>query len=208
VYTFVAFAGATFLYPLHVPGGAFIHTAIGLAPHAAILSVEGILLVVAWLASRRRRWDAATAGGIFVWGMVAVVLASAVIFTRSVHAGWDAARQPRMAVAAELDRLGVPREDRLLTIDAGGFKYWTGRPGVVTPDDPIEVIESVARAYGTRWLIVERGDAARALAPVLAGTRPPWIGPPVYEVPAPDGGLPRLALYPVCTPAGDARCAE
>ena len=39
----------------------------------------------------------------------------------------------------------------------------------MTPDDPIEVIESVARAYGARWLVVERGDAARALAPVLAG---------------------------------------
>ena len=46
VYTFVAFAGATFLYPLHVPGGAFIHTAIGLQPHAAILSMECVLLVV------------------------------------------------------------------------------------------------------------------------------------------------------------------
>ena len=45
VYTFVAFAGATFLYPLHVPGGAFIHTAIGLQPHAAILSMEGVLAV-------------------------------------------------------------------------------------------------------------------------------------------------------------------
>jgi hypothetical protein len=91
--------------------------------------------------------------------------------------------------------------DRLLSIDAGGFKYWTGHPGVVTPDDPIEVIESVARAYGTRWLIVERNDAARALGPVLAGTRPPWIGVPVFSVPAPRGGLPLLALFPVCTHA-------
>jgi Dolichyl-phosphate-mannose-protein mannosyltransferase len=208
IYTFVAFAGATLLYPLHVPGGAFIHTAIGLAPHAAILSVEGILLAAAWLAARRRRWDAGAAGGIFVWGMVVVVLASAVIFTRSVHAGWDATRRPRTELAAQLDRLGVAPSDRLLTIDAGGFKYWTGRPGVVTPDDPIEVIESVARAYGTRWLIVERADAARALGPVLAGARPPWIGPPVFELPAADGGPPRLALYPVCTTAADARCAE
>jgi hypothetical protein len=77
----------------------------------------------------------------------------------------------------------------------------------VTPDDPIEVIESVARAYGTRWLIVERADAARALRPVLAGEVDlPWIGPPAFTVAHPDGGLPRLALFPVCTTEGDPRC--
>jgi len=217
VYTFVAFAGATFLYPLHVPGGAFIHTAIGLAPHAAILSMEGVLLFAGWIArgriARGRTREpgsdsgpAGPAGAVFVWGIVALVIASAVIFTRPVIAGWDASRQPRVALAAELNRLGVPKDDRLLSIDAGGFKYFTGHPGVVTPDDPIEVIESVARAYGMRWLVVERGDAARALAPVLAGTRPSWIGAPVFQVPSTDGGLPRLALFPVCTVAGDLRC--
>ena len=212
VYTFVAFAGATFLYPLHVPGGAFIHTAIGLAPHAAILSVEGVL-VLAGLVSRRQASSAGARGmagsSILVWGVVALVIGAAVIFTRPVIAGWDTTRQPRLAVAAELDRLGVPPTDRLLTIDAGGYKYFTGRPGVVTPDDPIEVIESVARAYGTRWLIVERADAARALAPVLEGTlQVPWIGAPVFEVPHPDGGAPRLALFPVCTTDGDTRCRQ
>jgi hypothetical protein len=206
VYTFVAFAGATFLYPLHVPGGAFIHTAIGLAPHAAILSIEGVLLVVGWLAGRRRGWNKGTAGAVFVWGITGLVLASAVIFTRSVHAGWDATRQPRQELAAELRHLQVPQNDRILSIDAAGFKYWTGHPGVVTPDDPIEVIEAVARAYEVRWLVVERGDAARAVGPVLAGARPSWIGPPVFSVPATDGGLPRLALFPVCTTAGDTRC--
>ena len=77
---------------------------------------------------------------------------------------------------------------------------------MVTPDDPIDVIESVARAYGTRWLVVERADAAEALAPVLGGQRPAWIGPPVFTVPSPDGGLPRLALFPVCTSERDDRC--
>jgi len=207
VYAFVAFAGATILYPLHVPGGAFIHTAIGLAPHAAILSVEGVLILVAWIAGRRRKWEEGPAGSFFVWGVVGIVIASAVVFTPSVWAGWDAARQPRIQLAAELDKLGVPRTDRLLSIDAAGMKYWTGRPGVVTPDDPIEVIESVARAYQTSRLVLERDDAARALGPVLAGTRPPWIGPPVFSVPAADGGLPKLALFPVCTTSADTRCA-
>jgi hypothetical protein len=219
VYTFIAFAGATILYPLHVPGGAFIHTAIGLAPHAAILSIEGVL-VLAGLISGRQAVRASSASGsgsrsmtagssILVWGVVALVIGAAVIFTRPVIAGWDNTRQPRLAVAAELDRLGVPPTDRLLSIDAGGYKYFTGRPGVVTPDDPIEVIESVARAYGTRWLIIERADAARALAPILAGTlRVPWIGAPVFELDHPDGGPPRLALFPVCTTPEDDRCLQ
>ena len=207
VYTFIAFAGATILYPLHVPGGAFIHTAIGLAPHAAILSVEGILLVVGWLAGRRRRWDEGLAGNVFVWGLVGVVAASAFVFAKPVEAGWEAVRAPRQALASELTRLAVPADDRMMSIDAGGIKYYTGHPGVVSPDDPIETIESVARAYGIRWLVVERDDAAQALGPVLAGVRPSWIGPAVFTVPSSDGGLPRLALFPTCFAAGDSRCS-
>jgi hypothetical protein len=117
-------------------------------------------------------------------------------------------RAPRVALAAQLDRLGVGAGDRLLTIDAAGFKYFTGRGGVVTPDDPIDTIESVARAYGTRWLVLERDDLARALIPVLRGeARPAWIGPQLYSVPAADGGPPRLAFYAVCVEAADARCS-
>jgi len=206
-YTGVVFFTATFLYPLHVPGGAFIHSAIGLAPHAMILAMEGVLIVVSWIASRRRSWDERRAGPIFAWGMVILVIGTAVAFGRPVQAQWDAVRQPRLALAAELDRLAVPPEDRLLSIDAAGMKYFTGHPGVVTPDDPIETIEAVARAYGTRWLVLERGDAARALAPVLLGEfRPAWIGPPLFSVASADGGAPRLALYAVCTTTNDDRC--
>jgi len=205
-YTVVAFAGATFLYPLHVPGGAFIHSAIGLQPHAAILAAEGVLIAVAWLAGRRRHWDEGVAAGVFVWSLVAIAAATAVVFGIPVRRGWEAARDPRVALAAELDRRALPPDDRLLSIDAAGFKYFTGHPGVVTPDDPIEVIEAVARAYGTRWLVLEPAGAPRALAPVLGGQRPPWIGPPVFTVPDSGSGGIVLALLPVCLDPGDDRC--
>ncbi len=208
VYTAVVFAGATILYPLHVPGGAFIHSAIGLAPHAAVLSVEGILLVVSWIAGRRRRWDEGTAGQVFVWGIVALVAATAVTFGRPVQAQWDQSRQPRLALASELQRRGVPASDRLLSIDAAGMTYFTDRGGVVTPDDPIGTVEAVARAYDTRWLVLERDDVVRSLAPVLSGgARPAWIGAPVFTVASSNAdGIPALALYPVCTQASDTRC--
>lgn len=206
-YVFVAFAGATFLYPVHVPGGTFIHTAIGLLPHAMILSVVGVGALARAIARQRHTWNTERAAAVLTWGVVSIVVAIAVVFGRPVQVGWDASRQPRVALAAELERMGVPRDDRIMSIDAAGLKYWTGHPGVVSPDDPIEVIESVARAYGIRWLVVERSDAARALGPVLAGTvRPGWIGAPVFEVPSTDGGSPRLALFPVCTTGADLRC--
>ena len=208
LYTFVAFAGATFLYPLHVPGGAFIHTAVGLAPHAAILSVEGILLVVSWISGRRRRWEESTAGGVLVWGIVAIVAVSSFALGRGVEAGWDAARQPRIQLAAELDSLNVPATDRLFSIDASGLTYWTGRPGVVTTNDSIDVEQQIAQAYGLRWLVLERDDVASSMVGVLQGQRPSWIGAPVFTVPASDGGPPELALYPVCTTSGDARCSS
>jgi hypothetical protein len=205
LYTLIAFAGATLLYPLHVPGGAFIHSAIGLQPHAAILSAEGILLVVGWLAGRRRHWDEGAAGKVFVWGIVGIVIATSVVFGLPVQRRWDAVRQPRVALAAELTRLQVPPDDRILSIDAAGIRYWTGHPGVVTPDDPLDTIEAVARAYHTRWLVLEPENAARALGPILAGSRPAWVGAPVFTVAAP-GGQPSLLLYPVCLESADSRC--
>jgi Dolichyl-phosphate-mannose-protein mannosyltransferase len=214
VYTFVAFAGATVVYPLHVPGGAFIHTAIGLAPHAAILSVEGVLIAVVWIAGRRRAWQEGSAGAVFVWGLVIIVAVSSFGFAQQVEAGWDAVRQPRLALAAKLAALeadpasGAKKSDRIMSIDAAGIWYFTGHPGVVSPDDPIDTIEVVATAYEIRWLVVERDDAAKALGPVLAGQRPPWIGAPVFTVPSPQGGLPALALFPVCVAPGDSRCGS
>ena len=58
-----------------------------------------------------------------------------------------------------------------MSIDAGGFKYFTGRGGVVSPDDPIDTIRAVADAYDIGWLVLERGATVEALRPVLDGRR-------------------------------------
>lgn len=208
VYMLLVFLGAALLYPLHVPGGTFIHSAVGLGSHAYIVALEGVAALVAWLATRRSGWQDGTATPLFVGLVVGFVVVTAALYTLPVHEAWDASRQPRLALALELDRKGVARDERLLTIDAAGFKYFTGRGGVVTPNDPIDTVEAVARAYGTRWLVLERDALVPALLPVLRGeARPAWIGGAVYSVPADDGGTPRLALYPICVTPGDSRCA-
>ncbi|MEO8437877.1 MAG: glycosyltransferase family 39 protein [Chloroflexota bacterium] len=207
LYVAIMFLGATLLFPLHVPGGAFIHSAVGMGPYAYILALEGVAALVVAIARRRPAWDPARAIPIFSWTIVGLVIASAVLFVPVIHAGWNADRTPRVALAAELDRLGVPATDRLMTIDAGGFKYFTGRGGVVSPDDPIETIRAVADAYDIGWLVLERDGVVAALKPVLDGSgRPAWIGPSVFTVPGAAGGPPILALYPVCAAAPDGPC--
>lgn len=208
LYVGIMFAGATLIFPLHVPGGAFIHSAVGMAPHAYILALEGVAALVAAIARRRPAWDPKVATPLFSWVIVIFVVATAALYAPVAHQGWDASRAPRLALAQELDRLGVAPTDRLMTIDAAGFKYFTGRPGVVSPDDPIDVIRDVADGYGIRWLVLERDGIVQALAPVLRDDdRPSWIGSAAWLIPATDGGAPILGLYPVCLSTDDARCA-
>ena len=209
VYTAVVFIGATLLYPLHVPGGAFIHSAIGLAPYAYILSLEGVLACVTAIAKRRKTWNLPSAERFFMVATISVVICVAIVMGMATVSAWNASRAPRIQMAAEMERLDIPTSDRLFSTDAGGYAYLTGHPGVVTPNDPLPVIESVARAYDMRWLVLEREDIVDALAPVLAGKiSAPWIGTPVFIVPSSDGGVPRLALYPVCLTSTDTRCAS
>ena len=207
LYVAIMFLGAMLLFPLHVPGGAFIHSAVGMGPYAYILALEGVGALVLAIARRRPNWDPARATPLFSWVIVGLVVASGFLFAPVVQAGWKADAAPRIALASEMDKMGIAFDDRLMSIDAGGFKYFTGRGGVVSPDDPIDTIRDVADAYGIHWLILERGATVEALRPVLeSDTRPAWIGPAVFTVAAADGGVPSLALYPVCTDVAAQPC--
>jgi hypothetical protein len=199
---------------VHVPGGTFIHSAVALAPHAYVLAMEGIVAAVAWVARRRRSWDVASASRVFVGGAVALTVATSLVYGLAVINGWNAQRTERLAVGAALDQLGVPATDRVMSIDSSGFKYLTGRGGVVTTNDSLDVEEQIAKAYDIRWLILERSDIATSFEPILKGAeaRPAWIGPPAftYNLATTDPDLapyPAAVLYPVCVDPSDTRCS-
>jgi hypothetical protein len=213
LYAGILLAFSALVSAIHVPGGTFIHSAVALAPYSYILALEGVVAVVAWTARRRPRWDEQTAAKVFVGGAVALAMATSVIYGMVVVRGWDAVRQLRLTVARELIVAGAAPADRLMSIDAGGYRYYTGHGGVVTPDDSLDTIASVARAYDIRWLILERREIVRSLAPILkGGQRPPWIGPAAFALdqPATDpelAGYAAVAIYPICFEPGDRRCA-
>ena len=119
----------------------------------------------------------------FVGGAVAFGVIAAVAGSFAVHAGWDDKRSRMQAVAASPRRGRRAGPDRVMSIDASGYRYWTGHPGVVLVNDPLATVEEVARAYDIRWLVLERadsrarraGDPARRPAPGLGGAADPPV---------------------------------
>lgn len=194
LYAGLLFAFSTIVSAVHVPGGTFIHSAVALAPHSYILALEGIAVAVAWAASRRRAWDVTVATRAFTGAAIVFAMGAAIAGTLFVHGVWSSSRDRFLAVAAALERAGATTDDRIMSIDASGTKYWTGRGGVVLVNDPLETVEAVARAYRIRWLVLDREDSVESVAPILDGEiRPPWLGEPVLSV----GDPVRLAIYPV-----------
>ena len=182
---------------VHVPGGTFIHSAVALAPHSYVLALEGIALAVAWIAARRRTWNVESATRVFTAAAVGFGVVAAIGGAVFVTAVWSSRAAEFREVAAALDAAGAGADDRVMSIDASGTKYWSGRGGVVLVNDPLDTIEAVARAYDIRWLVVDRGESVAAMGPVLDGTTDPaWLGEPILTEDD-EAGNRRLAVFPV-----------
>jgi hypothetical protein len=98
------------------------------------------------------------------------------------------------SITAALDAAGAPTTDRVMSIDASGMRYWSGRGGVVLVNDPLDTIADVARAYDIRWLVADADEGVQAVGPVLAGSdHPAWLGQPILT----EGDPVELAVYPV-----------
>ena len=217
VYALVLFAFAALVSAVHVPYGTFMHSAVALIPHAYLLSLLGVAVVVRWVAARRPAWDAPRATRVFSAMLVAVCVVVSAVSTVLTVRGWHAERESRLAVLAAL-AVDADPGDVVMSPDPGAYHFYGGWRGVVTPEDPLPVIEETLRRYGVRWLALERAHMVRALGPVLAGeTDPTWLSEPILVTTSiADGGgaevedepTPATALYAVCLTPDDARCLD
>jgi len=141
-------------------------------------------------------------------------VAIALLGVGSVHGNWAASRDRSTTIATALDDARVPLTDRVMSIDAGGLKYASGRGGVVLVNDPLAAILQVAFAYDIRWVVLDRADSVASVAPILdSDQRPAWIGRPIYSERGTGvnaDGTPQtysLGIFPVCLNATyDPRC--
>jgi Dolichyl-phosphate-mannose-protein mannosyltransferase len=217
LYAGLLFAASGLLFAVHVPYGTFLHSAVAMVPFTFILAFEGAVLASRWAAQHRRAWTEEGAARLFLVVAAASVVLNAAAFTVMAIPSWNADRDARVGAGQALDAAGAPPTDRLLSADPGGFKYFTGRGGVVTPNDSLEVIRQVAADYDIRWLVLERAHLVEPMFPVIESkARPPWIGAPIFTLPyngpktgdAAADSAPAMAIYPVCTRLDDVRCGS
>ncbi len=215
IYALALFLFTALVSAVHVPFGTFIHSAVALLPHAYLLVMVGVAATVGWIAARRPSWDGPRASRNIGFMVVGVVMAVTVFATLATVDAWKRERDGRVDVLAALDELASP-DDIVMSPDAGAYQYHGDWAGIVTPDDPLPVVEEALRLYDVRWLVLEGDHPTVGLKPVLAGEeRPDWLSEPLVLVPAlppeddeelEEEPLPRAALYAVCLEPEDARC--
>ena len=200
----LAYAGlflvvSVLLFAPHVPGGMFIHSGIGLLPHAFVLAVEAIVALAGWLATRGRARNPERIASILVVLVIAYAGVASVVGVQSAQLGW-AERLGRMQAAADaIDGTGALPDERIMALDVSGYRYLAGRTGVVAVNDPLETIAEVGRAYDIRWLIVEPDEMPGSAVTVLGAPLPEWVGDPVLD-------RPDVTVYPLCFDPADSRC--
>jgi len=213
VYAALLFGASGLLFAVHVPYGTFLHSAVAMVPYTFILVFEGAVMAAGWAARHRPSWTADGAVRLFLVVSVAAVLINAGAFTVMALPSWNADRDDMLAAGNAL--ANQPSSDLVMSADPAGIKYLTGRGGVVTPDDSLNVIREVAADYDIRWLVLERAHIVAPLVPVIEGSvHPDWLGPAIYTIPY-DGprtgdpavdNAPAMVVYPICTRPGDTRC--
>jgi dolichyl-phosphate-mannose-protein mannosyltransferase len=217
-YAVTLFAFSGLLFAIHVPFGTFLHSAVALVPHAYLLATSGIAAVIAWVAARRPHWNVRLATRNFTAAAVVVAAIGAAGATWRGESNWRDEEQMRRPIFSALS--SAPAADRVMSPDAGAYRYHASRAGIVTPNDPLPVVEQALRGYDIRWLVLERDHLVPSLEPLLAGTvRPTWLSAPRVVVPArqdprgvaatgaPGAAMPAAALYAVCLDPTDRRCA-
>jgi hypothetical protein len=133
------------------------------------------------------------------------------VFQSTITIGdWSAARATDSHLAAALVQAAAPN-DVVMSGDSGAYAYLTGHPGVISPNDDLTTIETTARDYNVRWLVLEAGSIVPSLVPVLQDdVRPTWLSSPIAVSTdyVPIGAPPQGALYAVCLAPDDMRCAQ
>ncbi len=154
-YWIVMFGAMGGVFTFHAPQGAFYHSAPAWLPFAIGISVHWWTPMVAaigtrWRLMARGRNQRFLAGAAVIGAVVLSVVGSA-----SLVIGWQRDRD-RLEEVIPFFSVADRADDVVMYVDPPSLHLATGNRAIAPPFDPFPVIGDAARAYGVRWLVLER----------------------------------------------------
>ncbi|MEM6285399.1 MAG: hypothetical protein AAF787_24630, partial [Chloroflexota bacterium] len=177
----------TLVFPFPGSRGGLFHSATALFPFWAALGIVGLDDVVDWIAKRRRKWNAVQAKRVFTVGIVGVVAVLSFVSSRG--------GAPERPYDAEQLNMALSDGARVMINDPAQLYYWTGRGGVVLPDNaPPGIIPEITAQYNIDYLFLEfvTEDGIALAAPELLADIPANLPAFLTEIPLDDD---RVRLY-------------
>lgn len=154
--------------------GGWFHSSVALLPFLYVAAMEGLDVVVGWIANLRRTWNVNQARRVFSAGLVMLAaLLSAFLYGQRVLSGprgvspWNERDQIYPQLVTWVDE-HVPPETVVLVNSPPTFYYFSERPCLTIPNGDIETLLAVARRYNSDILVLDR-NRPEPLAALYAG---------------------------------------
>ncbi len=168
----------TLVFPFPGYRGGLFHSSAALFPVWVVLAIVGLDAAVTWIAKRRRNWHPQRAKRTLTAGVVLAALVLSVYIGRS-------GRSVRVT-PPHLEQLmaAVPENARVMVNDPASLYFFTGRGGVVLPNESPEVILEIAAHYDVDYVLLESvWDGVTHAAPLPLVNVP--SNPPGFLIPVP-----------------------
>jgi hypothetical protein len=150
--------------------GGFFHSSGVLLPFLFAAAIQGLDVVVGWVARRRHRYlNMQQARKVFTVAMVAAAVALSLYAASITLPAWRDADVAYREIGLWLDAHEVSPDVVVMVNNPPGFTYHTGLPSVVVPNGGVETLLTVVERYHVTHVVLD-ANRSRELAELYGGT--------------------------------------
>jgi hypothetical protein len=164
-------AAMTLAFPFAGARGGFIHSGAAVQMVWWAVAPVGLDQLIVWV-TRWRGWKERARTVFQVLLVAGVALVSAVIVAgRLIGAGngaqpWGRESTAYRKIGAFLETKGAPGDAVVVVANPPGFNLAAGFASIVVPDGDAATVRALARRYGARYLVLEKGSTPNGLLQV------------------------------------------
>jgi hypothetical protein len=168
IYLFVLYLTHSLVFTFPGWRGGFFHSSGVLLPFLFAAAMEGLDVVVGWVARRRRYWNMQQARKVFTVAIVMAAVALSLYAASNTLPAWQDADVAYREIGLWLGAREVSPGIVVMVNNPPGFTYHTGLPSVVVPNGGVETLVAVVERYHVTHVVLD-SNRSRGLAELYGG---------------------------------------